>query len=510
MDFLDRMRTRAQDRRRGSYLAERLGKGWCFSQHDMDAANGSGATVRADYNLALKALASQSSGASAPGTTFAYQPWADTTAGVLKRRNAANTGWLVRDTIDEAFVVARSSNTILDNSDYAKAFIFTGTFTQTITAAATLGDGWWVELRNDGTGVITLDPNSSETIDGATTLKLNPREGCILACNGTSFYTISLGLVRGGVSYPDNLSLALSVGASALTIALKDRNGNDPTTANPIRVPFRNVTPATGDFAELYVTAATSIVVSSGSTLGTSNNVAFRLWIVAFNDGGTFRLGVINCLSATSIFPLAGWGIASSTAEGGAGAADSAHVFYTGTAVTSKAYTVLGYVTYESGLATAGTWSAVPTRAQLYGPGVPLPGQTIQHVSAEGSGSSTTSTTATDVTGTMSVTLTSAANIVDVRCDFYAQVSNVASLNSAHASQMLRGSTIIDGERLAYAISGTGGNGLYSHGNFADFDRPNSTSAQTYKLQHREGAGGGSGATVTSSQLKWRATELMA
>jgi hypothetical protein len=103
---------------------------------------------------------------------------------------------------------------------------------------------------------------------------------------------------------------------------------------------------------------------------------------VAFDDGGTVRLGLINCLSGTApslnIYPLAGWGIASSTAEGGAGAADSAAVFYTGSAVTDKAHAVLGYATWETGLATAGTWSAGPTRKQLFGPGVPLPGQVVQ------------------------------------------------------------------------------------------------------------------------------------
>lgn len=202
--------------------------------------------------------------------------------------------------------------------------------------------------------------------------------------------------------FPQNLSIALSVNASALTIAIKDRSGADPTAASPVSIPFRNATVATGDFSVLNVTAANSLVVSSGSTLGTANSVAFRVWIVAFNDAGTLRLGVINCLSTaagagvgrdvTAIFPLQGWGIASSTAEGGAGTADSAQTFYTGTAVSSKAYTVLGYATWESGLGTAGTWSAVPTRTQPFSPGVPLPGVTIQ-VQRNQTGASTTGTT---------------------------------------------------------------------------------------------------------------------
>lgn len=65
-----------------------------MSQHDMTVANGSGATVRADLNDALAALASLSSGATEPGTMFAYQLWADTTTGLLKIRNAANSAWV--------------------------------------------------------------------------------------------------------------------------------------------------------------------------------------------------------------------------------------------------------------------------------------------------------------------------------------------------------------------------------------------------------------------------------
>jgi hypothetical protein len=130
------------------------------------------------------------------------------------------------------------------------------------------------------------------------------------------------------------------------------------------------------------LTTATSVTASSGSTLGTINSTAFRLWCVAFDDDGAVRLGLINCLSGTApslnIYPLAGWSIASSTAEGGAGAADSAAVFYTGTAVAEKAYATLGYATWEAGLVAAGTWSAGPTRKQMFGMGVPLPGQTVQ------------------------------------------------------------------------------------------------------------------------------------
>jgi hypothetical protein len=189
-----------------------------------------------------------------------------------------------------------------------------------------------------------------------------------------------------------NLSLALTVAGNALTIAVKDRAGADPVAtsgkSSEALVPFRNVTVATGDFNVRSISAAHSLVVSSGSTLGTIANQAFRLWIVEFDNAGTPVLGVINCLThvagggagrdVQSIYPLRAFGIASTTAEGGAGAADSAQTFYTASALTSKPFKVLGYATWETGLATPGTWSAGPTRIQLFGPGEPLPGDILQ------------------------------------------------------------------------------------------------------------------------------------
>lgn len=75
-----------------------------MSQHDMNVDNGAGVAVRADLNNALKALASQSSGAAAPSPTFPAQVWADTGTGRLMQRNAANSAWVDKGPIDGAMV----------------------------------------------------------------------------------------------------------------------------------------------------------------------------------------------------------------------------------------------------------------------------------------------------------------------------------------------------------------------------------------------------------------------
>ena len=65
-----------------------------MSQHDFNIANQTAAPARADINSALTALASLSSGATAPSTTFANMLWYDTSNDVLKIRNEADSGWV--------------------------------------------------------------------------------------------------------------------------------------------------------------------------------------------------------------------------------------------------------------------------------------------------------------------------------------------------------------------------------------------------------------------------------
>lgn len=217
-----------------------------------------------------------------------------------------------------------------------------------IVAGAALGL-FWLNLVDDN----TTDPDA-----GGANWRVFPQ-------NTTSPFN----LVNG--------AMVPTVAGNALTVAIKTLAGADPSASDPVFVVFRNVTAASGDAAVITLTSAVSVTISSGSTLGAANATAFRVWIAGFNDAGTFRLAAINCLSGQNIYKLGGFPIASSTAEGGAGGADSAQVFYSGSAVTSKAYCVLGYMTWESGLTTAGTWASGPTRSQLYGLGVLLPGQSI-------------------------------------------------------------------------------------------------------------------------------------
>jgi hypothetical protein len=170
-----------------------------------------------------------------------------------------------------------------------------------------------------------------------------------------------------------NGTLISSVGAGTCTIAVKTLAGTDPSPADPVRVVFDA---GNGTYGVRDVTAALAVTLSSGSTLGTTSGAPFRIWVVAFDDAGTLRLGIINCRNSSGgLYALGRYPTESATAEGGS--ANSAQVIYSPVAVASKPYAVLGWLDWESGLSTAGTWSVNADRGCLFGSGVALPGDAV-------------------------------------------------------------------------------------------------------------------------------------
>lgn len=226
-----------------------------MATHDYNIANASGAAVRSDVNDVLSAIVSWNSGTSW-STTVARQRVVDTSAGIVKRRNAANSGWIAVDTDDETFVLARSSNTMLDSSDrFPKLLRVTGSYTQTLDAAATLGDGWNIPVRVESGAVLTVDPNASENIDGATTKVITgPASGWIF-CNGSAFYS------QGFIGAQNMLftDATYDIGASGAT---RPRNGEFSGTL----VVGSSVTAAS--------LAGTAVATQSNQETGTSTTTA--------------------------------------------------------------------------------------------------------------------------------------------------------------------------------------------------------------------------------------------
>ena len=150
----------------------------------------SGLTLVNDVNAALDCLLTNNSGATAPAQTpIAYQFWADTT----KKNLAMYLGstWVPKININDYTYQAKTANYTVVAVDFGTQIDATAnTWTLTLTAVATLGDGFWFDFVNSGTGIVTIDPNASETIDGATSILVYPGQSFRIACSGTAWRTI--------------------------------------------------------------------------------------------------------------------------------------------------------------------------------------------------------------------------------------------------------------------------------------------------------------------------------
>jgi hypothetical protein len=362
-----------------------------------------------------------------------------------------------------------------------------------------LGEGAW----NSGTGVLPRTTVIANSL--GTTAKINfaaapqvaivaLKEDMISIEEANSFTATqrSQGRVNLGAAINElqNVTFAVSAAAGALTIALKDANGNDPTATTPVALTFRNasLTASPNTPTVLEVAAATSVVVPSTSTCGFSSNTAGRLWITGWNDGGTFRLGVFNASTANNIYALSENGVASSLQVVAAG--NSAGQHYTaGAAVTSKAFRILGYVDWNASGMTAGTWATTNLNSIVtFGPGIRKPGDVVQGPfigSITTTSPHNTSTTYLATNLSASIAPTSAANLVHVTAGGELRV-DVA--NNGGQARMYRGSVSNMFGTEAFVFSS--GTNATCHAALEGYDNPNAVSSTTYGVAIRSTSGG--------------------
>ena len=80
-----------------------------MAQHDYVIDNSTGANVRADLNNALQAIVTNNSGSSAPSATFPFMLFADSAAGTMKIRNAADNAFIELFQLDGTFTLEDGS-----------------------------------------------------------------------------------------------------------------------------------------------------------------------------------------------------------------------------------------------------------------------------------------------------------------------------------------------------------------------------------------------------------------
>ena len=91
-------------------------------------------------------------------------------------------------------VTTFSSNYTALTTDRSNTYVWTGgAGTLTLSSASTLGDNWFMFLRNSGTGALTVAGTGGDTINGSASLIFQPADSAIIVCSGSTFYTVGLG-----------------------------------------------------------------------------------------------------------------------------------------------------------------------------------------------------------------------------------------------------------------------------------------------------------------------------
>lgn len=85
-------------------------------------------------------------------------------------------GVTLRQVRQEMIREAKTAAYTATATDCAKLLDVSGVWALGVADAATLGNGWYVDLKNGGTGVITIDPFGSQTVAGASARLVRPGE----------------------------------------------------------------------------------------------------------------------------------------------------------------------------------------------------------------------------------------------------------------------------------------------------------------------------------------------
>jgi len=149
-----------------------------MSNADYVLANQSGAAFRAELNTILGAISSNNSSSSEPSDKFAHMWWVDTTANLLKQRNAANNAWitigsLAADNLGHAALASAQTFTagqrgeitaLTDASSIATNLALSNNFSVTLAGNRTLANPTNIVAGQSGSIFITQDGTGSRTL----------------------------------------------------------------------------------------------------------------------------------------------------------------------------------------------------------------------------------------------------------------------------------------------------------------------------------------------------------
>lgn len=248
--------------------------------------------------------------------------------------------------------------TLLD-ADRAKLMNWTGGLgTLNLPTPGVVGNGWYVQVRNTGSGDLTVTPPSG-TIDGAATKTFAAGTSAVVVTDGTNFFTLGFGSGSGGGGSFDFIEINVA-GSGNFTLS----------GANLNRIAYRFIGILTGNRTIIVPNAIQQYWIANATTgafslyIRTAGQTPPGIEVLQNNQSIMYCDGtnVIDAESSTVSFPIpvaqGGTGaVNAATARTNLGAGATGDSIFT-SATQANAQTALGIA-----LASTNTWTAAGTPA---------------------------------------------------------------------------------------------------------------------------------------------------
>jgi hypothetical protein len=215
-------------------------------------------------------------------------------------------------TLNQEYAESSIFSSAVLNATYRAQFLVwaSGVGTITLPTAATVGNGWFIMVRNGGSGILTLTPSGTDTIDTNATQQLQLTESLVIVSNGIDGYaTFAYG--RSNTFAYTQLAKTVTGGTTTLTAVeyanvIQEYYG--ALTSNQIIVLPSTVqiyyldNQTTGAFSLTFQTSAggaATVTVAQGQTLTVVCD-GTNVFNASSSSGGTLTTLTINAGSAAA------------------------------------------------------------------------------------------------------------------------------------------------------------------------------------------------------------------